>query len=377
MNKMKLTFTAQINCVVKIISLTLNKRKENTNAMSTNKLALIRYKIIDQCLQQKHRKWTLEDLIEKVSEGLYELEGIHSGISKRTIQGDIQLMRSNKLGYNAPIVVKDRRYYSYEDPDYSISNSPISNMDMQKIKDALDLLKHLNGFSFFEEMSDMIIRLDNRLNSSQKDGKSIVQMEANPLLKGLKWITPLYQAIKEETPVLIKYKSFRSKQESSEVYNPYLLKEFRNRWFLIARKKNESSLITLALDRIKEVDEMSKAGYQPNEDIDFDRYFSDTIGVTKSAKDRGQKVILEVDASNAPYVETKPFHASQQLLKKNDDGSIKIRIDVVLNLELEREILGFGQCIKVIAPKTLEKRISYRLFKATKQYFEINRVYPE
>ena len=73
--------------------------------MAVNKLALIRYKTIDNCLRNRRRKWTLDALIEKVSEALYEYEGIVKGISRRTIQGDIQMMRSDKLGYNAPIQV--------------------------------------------------------------------------------------------------------------------------------------------------------------------------------------------------------------------------------------------------------------------------------
>src|SRR5262245_56086157 len=85
--------------------------------MSVNKLALIRYKTIDECLRNKLRKWTLEDLIEKVSDTLYDLEGIESGVSRRTIQADIQVMRSDKLGYNAPIVVTEKKYYSYDDPE--------------------------------------------------------------------------------------------------------------------------------------------------------------------------------------------------------------------------------------------------------------------
>ena len=89
--------------------------------MSVNKLALIRYKTIDDCLCNRRRKWTLEDLIEKVGEALYDTEGISTGVSRRTIQADIQLMRSDKLGYNAPIVIRDKKYYCYEDADYSIT----------------------------------------------------------------------------------------------------------------------------------------------------------------------------------------------------------------------------------------------------------------
>ncbi|MGN0002886.1 MAG: helix-turn-helix transcriptional regulator [Sphingobacterium composti] len=336
--------------------------------MSVNKLALIRYKTIDSCLCQRHRKWTLEDLIHKVSEMIYELEGIHTGISKRTIQGDIQLMRSNKLGYNAPIVVLNRKFYAYSDPHYSISNSPISEVDMENMRSAVDVLKHLNGFNYFDEMSDLIARLESNLNKGEGNQKSVIQMEGNKLLKGLQWITPIYKAIREEIPLLIDYKSFKSKEAIETVYYPYLLKEYRNRWFAIVKPKNGSVILTLALDRIKNIQEMAKSGFVRYEGVDFDRYFEDTIGVTKSHNDRGQRVLLSVDAKNAPYVETKPIHASQKIIERHEDGSIIIRIDVVLNYELEREILGFGEAIKVLSPLRLKERIINRVRRSLLQY---------
>src|SRR5690606_14005902 len=127
--------------------------------MATNKLALLRYKTIDQCLKNRIRKLTLENLIEKVSDALYEYEGITTGVSKRTVQSDIQTMRSDKLGYNAPIIVTDKRFYTYEDADYSITNSPINTADMDKMKEIVSVLKQLNGFNYFDEMSDLIAKL--------------------------------------------------------------------------------------------------------------------------------------------------------------------------------------------------------------------------
>lgn len=336
--------------------------------MAINKLALIRYKIIDNCLRQTHRKWTLEDLIEKVSDGIYELEGIHSGVSKRTIQGDIQLMRSNKLGYNAPIVVLKRKFYTYEDPTYSITNSPLTNSDMSKMKDAVDILKHLNGFAYFDEMSDMIARLENNLSKQGDIRISHIQLESNKLLKGLNWITPIHKAVREKIPLLITYKSFKSRSAQESVYYPYLLKEYRNRWFVICSPKKGNTLVTLALDRIEDIAEMAKSGFVEYKGIDFERYYADTIGVTKTEKDRGHRIILQVDSYNAPYVITKPIHASQQLLKTEEDGSILIRLDVVLNFELEREILGFGECVKVLAPRLLRDKIKKRAFKMLQQY---------
>ncbi len=328
--------------------------------MAINKMALIRYKTIDQCLRNRQRRWRLEDLIEKVAEALYEYEGITSGVSKRTIQADIQLMRSDKLGYNAPIIVKDRKYYSYEEPDYSINHTKITNTDIDKMNEIVSILRQMNGFDYFDDMNDIIARLENSLNKSAHSAQSFIQLEGNKLLKGLEHILPLYQAIKKQIALLINYQSFKANQARQAVYSPYLLKEYRNRWFLIAQPHKGSALVTLALDRIIDFMEMTSRDYTPYTGIDFERYFEDTIGVTKSQKDRASKVILWVDSYNAPYVLTKPIHASQQVLQQDETG-LTIRLDVVLNFELEREILGFGECMKVLGPRILIKRIRDRV----------------
>lgn len=97
--------------------------------MPINRNTLMRIRVIDECLQRKQRVWTLEDLREACEKELLEKEGI-CGISIRTIQRDIELMRSDKLGYNAPIIVKNKKYYAYEEPDYSITKLPLSQNDL-------------------------------------------------------------------------------------------------------------------------------------------------------------------------------------------------------------------------------------------------------
>lgn len=337
--------------------------------MAVNKLALIRYKTIDDCLRNRYKKWTLEDLIEKVSETLYELEGITSGVSKRTIQADIQLMRSDKLGYNAPIIVKDKRFYVYEDSSFSITKAPINNADVDKMKEIVGVLKQFNAFNYFDEMSDMITRLENNLYKSTHEGGNYIQLESNNQLKGMDYIPKLYQSILKKSALLIEYKSFKAQQSQNQIYYPYLLKEYRNRWFLIVKAKKGGSLLNLALDRIIEFQELPNEPFVAHEGINFERYYSDLIGVTKNGNDRPHKVILEFDNSNAPYVITKPLHHTQQLVAEKEKTTI-FRIDVVLNYELEREILGFGECVKVLGPRILAQRINKRL-KAAQGLYEI------
>ncbi len=338
--------------------------------MSANKLALIRYKTIDECLKNRFRKWTLEHLIEKVADALYEFEGIETGISKRTIQADIQLMRSDKLGYNAPIIVTDKKYYSYEDPEYSITNAPINNTDVEKMKEIVGILKQFNGFNYFDEMSDLITKLENNINKNTRQSKNCIQFESNKLLKGISHLNPLYQAVLNQKALLIEYKSFKALKSSNLIYFPYLLKEYRNRWFVIVKPKKGSELLTLALDRIIEFQELPNEPFVHYKGVDFERYFDDLLGVTKTAQDRAHKVILHIDKKHAPYVITKPIHASQTIIREDETGTI-FRIDVVLNFELEREILGFGENIKVLGPKILQKNIKRRLDIAQEKYKQL------
>lgn len=132
--------------------------------MPANKNALIRYKTIDRCLRNKYRKWTLNDLVDACSEALYEMEGIDKGVSARTIQGDIQMMRSDKLGYYAPIEVYDNKYYRYSDPEYSITNTPITEDDYDLIVYAVSVIEEYSKHENIKKLIDVLTKVKDKLN---------------------------------------------------------------------------------------------------------------------------------------------------------------------------------------------------------------------
>ena len=105
--------------------------------MPTNLNALIRYKRIDRELRNNYVKTTIESLQQACSDQLAEHRGIYKLVSERTIRDDIRIMRSDALGFNAPIVVEDG-VYSYSIPDFSIFKTSIDNMDL--LKDIFQLL---------------------------------------------------------------------------------------------------------------------------------------------------------------------------------------------------------------------------------------------
>lgn len=132
-------------------------------------------------------------------------------------------------------------------------------------------------------------------------------------------------------------------------------------------KKKE--LLTLALDRILEADVAEKEEYRPNPGTDPEEYYRNVVGVTVSEGARLHTVSLFVNAGQAPYVETKPLHASQRVIQRTGEGII-ITMRVQLNYELEREILGFLDGIKVLAPRSLRKIIERKARKMVQLYEE-------
>ncbi len=335
--------------------------------MAINKNALIRYKTIDKCLQNHYRKWTLQDLIDACSDVLYEYEGRDVNVSKRTVQLDIQMMRSDKLGYNAPIEVYERKFYRYADPHYSITDIPLNENDMNVLSETVEMLKQFKDFSLFSELGGIIHRLEDKVYSEKTHHAPVIHLDTNDQLKGLEHLDVLYQAILKKTVLKLTYQSFKAKEASDMGFHPFILKEYNNRWFLVGKKTGSRAIYTLALDRIVAIDFDFKTPFTDRK-FDGDTYYNNVIGVTVS-NTRPERVAFWIDAQNAPYVKTKPFHHSQRIVEEREDGTV-FNILVQINFELERLILGFGDSIEVIKPIKFRRRISKKIQKAVKRYQE-------
>ena len=102
------------------------------------------------------------------------------------------MMRSDKLGYNAPIVVRQNRYYTYEDPEYSIADVPLSSQDTELLSEAVGILKQLSGFSALSGIEDIVGRLEDHVSAARHEKRPVIWFEKNDSLVGLHHLMPLY-----------------------------------------------------------------------------------------------------------------------------------------------------------------------------------------
>lgn len=340
--------------------------------MPLNRSTLIRISTIDKCLQNHYRRWTINDLIDACTDALAEFEGRSNPVSRRTFQNDLALMRSDRLGYNAPIVVRDNKYYEYEDPDFSITHLPLNDEGLDALNSALDILRQLQGFPQLASSIDTISKLNEQI--SRHTGSSVPAMEMENVAgyKGAEYIGAIYDAVRKQQTIMIEYQSFKARQASSVVVYPYLLKEYRNRWFLVGEKAtNRAPQVNIfALDRIHSVTLDREHPFKKCVDFDPEHYFDDTIGVTRLISDKPHRVVIKIDRNQAPYVESKPFHKSQKVEQRFRDGSIQISLKVVINNELERLVLGYGGHAEVIAPPEFRARVAESVRIAASHYMK-------
>ncbi|MDE6555644.1 MAG: WYL domain-containing protein, partial [Duncaniella sp.] len=270
--------------------------------MPLNRATLIRISTIDKCLQNHFRRWTLNDLIEACTDALAEYEGRSNPVSRRTFQNDLALMRSDRLGYNAPIVVRDNKYYEYEDPDFSITHLPLNEEGLDALNSALDILRQLQGFPQLASSIDTISKLNEQISRQTGDSMPAMDMEHVPGYKGSQFIGVIYDAVRKQQTLEIEYQSFKARNSEALIVYPYLLKEYRNRWFLIGEKaSNRSPQVNIfALDRIHSVRTDRDHPFKKCVDFDPQHFFDDTIGVTRQISDRARRVVVKVARQQAP-----------------------------------------------------------------------------
>ena len=334
--------------------------------MSVNKNAILRYQVLDRCFRNTGRMYFWEDLLEECNKALIDFDSNCEGIQRRQLFDDIRFMES-AVGWSIPLgrIRNGRKvYYRYEDTSFSISNQPLNDSEAEQIKSALQIISRFSGAPQFEWVNEMIPMLESKFGLIARKSQ-IISFESNLDLKGLHFLTPLFNAIVNERVLLVNYKDFNSSEAYQITFHPYYLKQYNNRWFVFGlNPENQAPNWNLALDRIDSLSETAQK-YKPSE-TDWEDYFFDLVGVTRPESTDLQEIVLKFSCEVAPYVITKPLHPSQKQI--NDPTGLEVRIKVIPNFELERLILSFGEQVKVIFPQNLKDKIAQRLISANSFY---------
>lgn len=340
--------------------------------MPTNKNAQLRYQVLDRCLGNWSRRYYIEDLVDACNEALYQYNGITKdggGVKKRQVQEDLKFIESEE-GYQMLIdAIQDghRKYYRYHERNASIKDCPINQEEAELMHNALVLLQRFQGVPHFGWLDGLAKQLD-VTSQLGNEASSYVSFQENPYLRGMdEWYQPVFNAIMNKRVIKILYHPFGKGPRSSKVY-PYHLKQYNNRWFLIAKQVGSESFSNFPIDRIESVTELPDKFKPLDDNFDFNELFSDVVGVTITEQAPVMDLVLKVKSQTICYIETKPLHESQTLPKISEDGRWEIHLRVKDNYELRSLLRSFGDGIEVVSPADFRQKMKksigdmYRLY---------------
>lgn len=332
--------------------------------MSKNKNALIRYRIINRCLID-YKICPKDQLIRACEEALDIFP-----LGERTIDKDIYDMRNdNGLAYYAPIKFdKSRGGYYYDDPGYSIDNLPLRQDEIEALAFASTLLNQFRNTALFSQFSGAVRKIVDAINIQKSNihftPYDFIDFERVPFVKGSEFLKPVIEAIRNKTALILNYQSFDRDIPVSYVIHPYLLKEYRNRWYIIGLHHNYKEIRTFGLDRIKSI-ETSDTPFVEKE-FNTQDYFKHTIGVI-SPQGNPPYIKFAVKKRQAQYLITQPLHESQKVVK-DTENEIIFQLKVHPTYELMTILMGYGSDLRILEPEDLKKNFIEEINKMMEQY---------
>lgn len=317
----------------------------------------LREMIYDQCFSTG-KEWTGKQLMDIVNKQLVE-RGMRPFTSRTTFMQDIQEMNEKfkRLYQRRGIVWADRnkrRYYRYRKGVSSIYNKELTQDEVVKMQQLRDVLQEFKTRPDFEWMNQMLVHLNQNIIGRQKE---IVSFEG-ATRKDKVYMMILFEAIKNRQVLDVVYR--RVVQESEQmVLHPYYLKQYRSRWYLLAKRNRENDIEAFALDCIEELKVNETVKYQGSKVL-FKNYFDHLVGVTMPKETTVEHLELWADASLVPLLMATPIHKTQ-MLTMNDDKSCTMTLDVMINDELEQELMFYADRMVVKSPTFFRDHMMQRL----------------
>jgi len=282
---------------------------------------------------------TYEELLAYIENQLDYLQmqddNLQIGFSKRTLQRDIKEIRT-VFGIDIE--------YSKSQRGYFINQNENENMNFQRMMEAFDLFNSLN---LAQDLSPFI-HLEKR------------RPQGTDNLYGL------LHSIKNRLQIKFAYQKFWEEELSQRMVEPYGLKEFRNRWYIIAKDCKDNNIKSFALDRLTNLEITNRTYHYPNH-YQVEQSYRYCFGIISPNDEEPHEIILSFDPFQGKYIKTLPLHESQQILVDSDE-EMKIKLKLCLTHDLIMELLSFGDNMKVIEPKSLADQIKQAHEKAYRQY---------
>jgi len=288
---------------------------------------ILRYNLIIKKLQRHEASFKeIDSYLNSES----ELQEYNFRISDRSFQRDIQAIRM-LYGINIEFN-RSKKVYYIESTEKSTFNERL--LEAINIYQALNVQENLSSYIHFEQRKPL----------------------------GVEYMSDFLKAIKNRVKIRFQYQKYWIEEISQREVNPLALKEFKNRWYVVAQDNNTTKVFPL--DRISNV-EITKIAFQ--QEFDVAKFYHNCFGIMAPNAPDPTEVILSFTVFQGRYIKSLPLHHTQEILIDNEN-ELQVKLNVFITEDFVIELRSFGNELKILAPLSLQNQIKNGLESTLKKY---------
>lgn len=204
--------------------------------------------------------------------------------------------------------------------------------------------------------------VNNLINESHHLKRRILFEE---IPSGRKYLTPVIEAMRDGLEIELYYQSYWYEEPSTYTLQPYCIKVFKQRWYVIGFCKERNNIRTFSLDRIQQLTTLDMKFVYPK-DFDPEAYFADYFGIMIENK-KLETIRIKVYGMHVQYIRALPLHRSQCEIETTVDYSI-FEYRMKPTLDFRQELLSRGADVEVLAPLTFREEMIQSVEKMSSLY---------
>jgi len=173
--------------------------------------------------------------------------------------------------------------------------------------------------------------------------------------QGTEHLYGLLHAIKNRLQISFSYQKYYKEHAENRTVHPLALKEFKYRWYLVARDEYDKRVKIYALDRMAAF-EISKVHFPEELNFNIHKMLQHCFGIIIPDNEKPQKTVLSFEPFQGKYIKSLPLHETQKILIDNDN-ELRISLNIYLTHDFKMEILSYGKEVKVVEPQWFAEEI--------------------
>lgn len=290
-------------------------------------------------------------------------------VSQSAIKQDIAYLKDF---HEAPIqYVRKPKGYQYTRPFDLAASVTLTDKDLTALHAAVATLNQYQHLHLFDDLRGTVDKIDKavrfRTNPTDDYGQYIL-FESVPFVKGSEWVEIFLRAIHAQRVVAFAHQRFDTEITKTHRLFPYVIKEHRNRWYVVGWQLDYGEIRVFGLDRI--IDGSLQLTDESYEAPPFDAniYFHQALGVA-AYDNPPEDVVLSFTRQQGLHFRAQPFYPFQETdILVDTDDEFRVRLSIIVNKELVYELARLGNSVKVISPPELVEQLTNFLRNAWQQY---------